>query len=244
MPIRVYRACCSMNRNASRDGGAVGAFDGRRRGLVGDRPQRRDALHWGEGQVIAGDRLGPRPGMLGDRGGQLPGILRLAAVLGDEELPCHLGADPGPIRSRHSPVTGQPGRLVEGGDPFRHLDPERRHIRLVDLERRAQPGHRLVVPHGQVRALQLPLSLLSQGMQPGPEQGPHLLRGHHVAGVEAVDTGHPRADPDPGGFAAFGVVGRQSEMALLGGVQGGDLPGQVVIPRPGGELVDAHRHNP
>ena len=33
-------------------------------------------------------------------------------------------------------------------------------------------------------------------------------------------------------------------MAPLGGVQRRDLPGQVVIPRPGRELVDAHRHNP
>jgi hypothetical protein len=33
-------------------------------------------------------------------------------------------------------------------------------------------------------------------------------------------------------------------MALLGGVQCGDLPSQIVIPRPGGELVDAHSHNP
>jgi hypothetical protein len=32
-------------------------------------------------------------------------------------------------------------------------------------------------------------------------------------------------------------------MTLLGGVQRRDLPGQIVIPRPGGELVDAHRHN-
>ena len=31
-------------------------------------------------------------------------------------------------------------------------------------------------------------------------------------------------------------------MALLGGVQRRDLPGQIVIPGPGGELVDAHRH--
>jgi hypothetical protein len=81
-------------------------------------------------------------------------------------------------------------------------------------------------------------------METGPEQGPHLLRGHHIAGVELVDPGQSGAHPDPWGFAAFGVVGRQSEMALLGGVQGGDLPGQVVVPRPGGELVDAHSHIP
>jgi hypothetical protein len=102
--------------------------------------------------------------MLGDRGGQLPGILRLASVLGDEELPCHLGTDPGPIRRRHGAVPGQPGGLVQRRDPFRQLDPKRRHVRLVDLERCAQPGHRLVVLLSQVRALQLPLALLGQGM--------------------------------------------------------------------------------
>jgi hypothetical protein len=204
------------------DGGLVGAFDDRCRRLVGDRPQRRHALHRGEGQVIAGDRLGPRTGVLGDRGGQLPGILRLASVLGGEELPRHLGADPGPIRHRYRPVTGHPGRLVQRGDPLRHLNPERRHIRLADLERRPQPSHRLVIPHGQIRPLQLPLPLLSQRVQPSPEQRPHLLGGHHITEAEAVDPGNPRAHPDPGSFPAFGVVGRQSEMALLGGVQGRD----------------------
>ena len=77
-----------------------------------------DTLHRGEGQVIAGDRLGPRPGMLGDRGGQLPGILRLAAVLGGEESPCHLGADPGPIRSRHRPVPGSPAAWLKAAIRF------------------------------------------------------------------------------------------------------------------------------
>ncbi len=32
-------------------------------------------------------------------------------------------------------------------------------------------------------------------------------------------------------------------MALLGGIQRRDLPGQIVVPRPGAELVNAHRHN-
>jgi hypothetical protein len=31
-------------------------------------------------------------------------------------------------------------------------------------------------------------------------------------------------------------------MALRGGVQRRDLPGQIVVPRPGAELVNAHRH--
>ena len=31
-------------------------------------------------------------------------------------------------------------------------------------------------------------------------------------------------------------------MTLLGRIQRRDLPGQIVIPRPGCELVEAHRH--
>ena len=31
-------------------------------------------------------------------------------------------------------------------------------------------------------------------------------------------------------------------MTFLGGIQGRDLPGQIVIPGPGCELVEAHRH--
>jgi hypothetical protein len=32
-------------------------------------------------------------------------------------------------------------------------------------------------------------------------------------------------------------------MALLGGIQRRHLPRQVVVPRPGAELVNAHGHN-
>ena len=32
-------------------------------------------------------------------------------------------------------------------------------------------------------------------------------------------------------------------MALRGGIQRRDLPSQIVVPRPGAELVNAHRHN-
>jgi hypothetical protein len=33
-------------------------------------------------------------------------------------------------------------------------------------------------------------------------------------------------------------------MAFFGGIQRNDVPGQVVMPQPRGELVDAHRHVP
>jgi hypothetical protein len=48
----------------------------------------------------------------------------------------------------------------------------------------------------------------------------------------------------PGVSPPFGVVGGQPDVALLGGVQRRYLPGQIVVPRPGAELVNAHRHNP
>ena len=79
-------------------------------------------------------------------------------------------------------------------------------------------------------------------MQTGAEQRSHLLRGNRVAGGEAVDPIQARADPDAWRLTPFGVIRRQTGMTLLGCVQGRDLPGQVVIPRPGCELVKAHRH--
>ena len=42
------------------DRGQVGTFDGGRRGGLGERPQRRDTLNGGEGQVVAGDGRGLR----------------------------------------------------------------------------------------------------------------------------------------------------------------------------------------
>jgi len=78
---------------------------------------------------------------------------------------------------------------------------------------------------------------------PRAEQGVHLLSGDGVAGGEAVDPGQAGPDPLAGGLAAFGVVARQTDVALLRGVQRRDLPGQVVIPRPGRQLVHAH-HTP
>jgi hypothetical protein len=59
---------------------------------VGDRPQGRHRLDRGERQVIASHRLGTRTRLFSDGGGDLTGIDRIAAMLGSEELPRHLGA--------------------------------------------------------------------------------------------------------------------------------------------------------
>ena len=49
-----------MKLSASRDRSLVRPLDLRRDVRVGDRPQRRHRLDRGEGQVVAGHRLGPR----------------------------------------------------------------------------------------------------------------------------------------------------------------------------------------
>jgi hypothetical protein len=80
-------------------------------------------------------------------------------------------------------------------------------------------------------------------MYAGAEERPHLLSGDRIPSVEATDAGHAGADPCSRSLSAFGVVGGQPDVAFFGGIQRRDLPGQVVVPRPGGELVNCHRHN-
>jgi hypothetical protein len=44
------------------------------------------------------------------------------------------------------------------------------------------------------------------------------------------------------GGSTLGVVRRQADMTFFGCVESSYLPGQVVIPSPGCELVQTHRH--
>ena len=166
-------------------------------------------------------------------------------MLGAKELPRHLGAHPGPVRRRHRPIPGQTGRLIDGGDPFRDLDPERADVAVEDLERCPEPGHRQEVGVGQVRSFEL----LHVAARPaGAYRQPNSARiCSAVTGSPAFRPSIPAMpgpDPHPGLLAAFGVVGGQPGVALLGRIQRRHLPGQIVIPRPGGELVHTHRHTP
>ena len=231
------------------DRGPVRLLDHRGRVRVAQRPQHRDALDGGEGEVVAGHRLGLGPRVLGDGGGQLASVSRLPAVFGSEDLPRHGGADLGPLRCRDRPVTWQAGGLVEGRHPLGGLDPERAHIVLVDLVRDAQPGRGPVLrlggrghPGATDPQVELPGPLVGQRVMPGAEEARHVLGRDDIAGLQAVDPGHPGADPGSGGLALLGVVARQPGVALLRGVVRGHLAGQVVIPRSGGELVQTHGH--
>jgi hypothetical protein len=176
-------------------GGLVGTLNHGRHTWVSDRPQRRHRLHGGERQVIAGDCLRSRPGVFSDLPGQLPGIKRLAAMLGDKELPGDLGAHLCPVCDRHRPVPRQTGRLIDPSDPFRDFTPEWADVMVEDLEWDAESGHGQIVAFSQVRPFELLQPQLRQRVQAAAEQGPHLLRAHQIAGGEAVDSRHPRTDP-------------------------------------------------
>ena len=76
----------------------------------------------------------------------------------------------------------------------------------------------------------------------GREAGdvPHSAVIAHIAeaGRQAAHAGESGADPASGGFALLGVVGGQAGTGFAGGVHARDLTGQVLIPRPGGDLRD------
>ena len=65
----------------------------------------------------------------------------------------------------------------------------------------------------------------------------HLLGSHDVASIDALDPGEASTDPVAGCLALGCVIVGQRHPALLGRVERGDLPGQVLIPRPGRQLV-------
>ncbi len=221
----------------------MAAFDRRGRVRIRKRPQSQHALDRGERQVEARDRRRLRAGRPRDKAGQLPGVPGFAAELAAEELPTHLGSDPCPLTRGDRRPAGRALEEVERGEPSGDLEAERGHVGGEDLERRAEPGRLPIVGLGEPRPVQRIHTLLREGVHSGAEQVLHLLGGHLVAGVQTVDAGHPRPQPHAGALAALGAVGRQTEVALLGGVLHRDLPGQVVIPRSGGDLVQAHHTN-
>jgi hypothetical protein len=164
-------------------------------------------------------------------------------VFSSEELPRHLGTHPRPKCRGDRIVSQLPGRPMPRGNPLRHLNSEGADLAGVDLERRTQLGRCLNGSFGQVGGVQLLQPRGGEGMHARAEEGPHLLRRHHIPGAQAVKPDYARANPGSRTLSAFGVVGRQPDMSLRGSVQRRDLPGQIVVPRAGAELVDAHRHN-
>ena len=74
------------------------------------------------------------------------------------------------------------------------------------------------------------------------EQQPHLLPGHHIPDVEAVDAGQPAADPPARRLTTLRVVAGQIRPAPMRRIQRRHLTDQIVIAVAGRQLVQAHRH--
>ena len=87
-----------MNAKASCSSRMTGAFDDSCHPGFGDRPQGLTSR--GERQVITRDCLGPGPRVFCDLSRQFLGVDRLPAMLGQEELPGHIGPHPRLISSR------------------------------------------------------------------------------------------------------------------------------------------------
>jgi hypothetical protein len=145
----------------------------------------------------------------------------------------------------HVPPIGskQVARSGNGSESSGDLDLESIGGGAHNFERRPEPSRGAYLIIAEVGVGQLLQSVSGQRMHPGAEAGQHLLRGHRIAGLQAINPDHARADPRPRRFAALVVVGGQAGMTLGGGVEGRHLPGQVVVPRAGGELVDTHGHS-
>jgi hypothetical protein len=163
-------------------------------------------------------------------------------MLGREKLPGHIGPHPGPISSQQRSAGRKAGRHLDRRVTSRDFEPERADVPINDPEGRSEFGGVLEVAWSELRPFQLLLSELGQRMQAAAEQRSHLLRGHRVAGGQAVDPVHAGPDPDAWRLTAFGVIRRQPDVTFLGRIQRRDLPGQIVIPGPRCELVEAHRH--
>ena len=205
----------------------------------GERPQRGDALHRGEGEVVAGDRGGLLPGRAGDEPGQLTRVRRGPAELGGEQLGGDFGADPGPLGRRHRPVPRQARVGVPGFEPLRQpaaevVDP------VVDPERGAEAGRRLdrrrPVPGGG----ELVLEPVGVGMAALAEQRPHLRLGHRAGHQEIWHGGAAMPHPDARRLPLLRVVVAQAAVAAGRRVVRGHLPRQIRIAVARGQLVQAH----
>jgi hypothetical protein len=118
-------------------------------------------------------------------------------MLGEEELPGHVGPHPGTDCSGQGSARRQAGRRLDRPDAFGDLEAERADLTINDPERRPEAGRVLVVALGEIRPSQLLLPELGQRVQTAAEQCTHLLRRHRVAGGQAVDPVQAGTDPHP-----------------------------------------------
>ena len=114
-------------------------------------------------------------------------------MLTAEELPRHLGPDPGPLRGRQRSPCRPVGGLVDRGEPCRNLTPEGAVV-PIGLERQAQP--RDLLGGGHVGFLRDQLG--GQRMAALAEQVPHLFRGHRITDARPSIPATPEPTQTPG----------------------------------------------
>ena len=177
-------------------GGVVGAFDLRGDLRVGDRPHV-DTDFTGENVRSKPATVCAAAGDAWRSSSQLPGICWWPAMLCDEQLPRHLGPNPGPLGRRDRPVRRQP-RLLVG--TRRSASPPRPKPAWFGVEiLNGTPSRVAARMLASVRSASQLLQPGRQWMHPRAEQSPHLLAGHRIAGVQAVDAPHHRSRPTPPG---------------------------------------------
>ena len=223
-----------------RDRRVVSLLDLRRHLLRRHRPQRRHRLHRRERHVIARARNRRVPRQRRHLRRQLQPARRPPHPL-LETSSGELVADTSPHIHRHRPTTAQPVSCSPLTAPDRDLLLEHRG-RRPHLERRPQAG-RLADLRGRRVGRESSQPGLHIRMEPGPEQGTHLYLRHrtprlHLQGRQAG------TDPPTRHLTLLRVVARQRRVTLLRRILRSNLPGQVVIPRPGSQLVQRRRHTP
>jgi hypothetical protein len=158
-----------------------------------ERPQRRDRLDRGEGEVVAGDRGGALPGGAGDEPGEFAWVLGWPSVLLGEHPGADRGADRSPLVDGDGRVPGQVAVGVVGGELAGHLDLEVRrggvHVEWP-TERTGREG-RIAGAGGGNDVGGEPIGV---GMPAVSEERLHLRLGDVLAGgqAEALEPGaHP-----------------------------------------------------
>ncbi len=226
---------------AVRDGLVVAALDHVGDLRVGQRPQGRHRLHWGEGGVVAGNAAAHWPRGPDDETGQLAGVHRLAAEALVEVLASHLGPELCADLRRHRGAWVAAVREIPIADALGELDAEFGHSRIDAVPLAELHG----VPDVTVGRAEIqrgePLS--GQGVVAEPEQREHLVGGHDVSGDHAINPHQARPDPVARALALLFVVVRQAGVPLLGRIHRRHLPGQVVVARAGGQLVQTQHGN-
>ena len=215
----------------------------------GQRPQGTDRLHRGEGDVVSGDGGGLGTRVLGDPAAEFAVVERCAAEFGLE----HLAGDSGADLRADIVVDRRVGGQTEGGVVFGERFADRlaelgdagvnpKRVAQLALSQRERGGVFLAGTVGNQSGGAPAFDGGGVGVFAFAEQREHVRFGDLVARADGAQRGQPRSHPEAGRLALRGVVVRESVASTCGGVVRSDLPDQVHVPVPGGQLVHRRGH--